>query len=198
VSEQVVVGMSVGGLLPPPPADLDPVLDAAARCFARYGIKRTTVPDIAADLGVSRATVYRRVGNVEDIARLLLARDLHAYLGSLLPELNGVRTPAELCKLLARLVRAIRQHPVAKKVLTDEPDLVGPFLIAELPAVVDRVASFAVPFLEARISEGVFARRDPAILAGWVVRMMVSLIIAPVRDLEPFLEDVLVPVLATS
>src|SRR3546814_4780239 len=59
----------------PSPA-LDPYLDAAARCFVRHGLRRTRVTDIADDVGVSRVTVYRQVGTVEDAARLLLAREL--------------------------------------------------------------------------------------------------------------------------
>src|SRR3546814_18542456 len=53
---------------------LDPYLDAAARCFVRHGLRRTRLTDIADDAGVSRLTVYRQVGTVEDAARLLLAR----------------------------------------------------------------------------------------------------------------------------
>lgn len=190
--------IDVRGLPTPPPSDLDPFLDAAARCFARYGIKRTTVPDIAADLNVSRATVYRRVGSVEDIARLLLVRDLHAHLASLVPELTDVRSPDELSVLLAQLVRAFREHPVAKKVLSDEPDLVGPFLIAELPAIVDRVATFAAPYLEVMMAQGTFAAAEPRVLAGWLVRVIVTLVIAPVRDMEGFLAYVLGSVLNTQ
>ena len=64
------------GLPPAPPAELDPYLDAAARCLARHGIGRTSVQDVARELGVNRATVYRQVGTVEDMVRLLVAREL--------------------------------------------------------------------------------------------------------------------------
>ena len=65
------------GIPAPPPASLDPFLDAAARCFARHGIKRMSVQDVARELRVNRATVYRQIGNVDQQVRLLLARDLH-------------------------------------------------------------------------------------------------------------------------
>ena len=39
-----------------PPPTLDPYLDAAARCFARHGLRRTRVTDIADEVGVSRVT----------------------------------------------------------------------------------------------------------------------------------------------
>ncbi|MBA6413674.1 TetR/AcrR family transcriptional regulator [Parahaliea sp. F7430] len=35
------------------------LLDAVERCFARYGIDKTNLQDVAAEAGVSRQTVYR-------------------------------------------------------------------------------------------------------------------------------------------
>src|SRR5579884_3492717 len=74
------LGLRLTGVPPVPPEELDPYLDAAARCFGRFGISRTRVPDVAAEVGVSRVTVYRQVGTVEDMARMLLARDMHRLL----------------------------------------------------------------------------------------------------------------------
>ena len=48
------------GIPSPPGGDLDPYLDAATRCFVRYGVRRTSVQDVADELGVNRTTLYRR------------------------------------------------------------------------------------------------------------------------------------------
>src|SRR3546814_393937 len=77
------LGIRLTGVPPVPAVELDPYLDAAARCFTRFGITRTRVPDVAAEVGVSRVTVYRQVGTVEDMARLLLARAMHRILTAL-------------------------------------------------------------------------------------------------------------------
>src|SRR3546814_11660226 len=73
------------GLPPVPAAVLDPYLDAAASCFARHGLRRTRVTDIAEEVGVSRVTVYRQVGTTEDAARLPPARALARLVSSPLP-----------------------------------------------------------------------------------------------------------------
>ncbi|WP_328402881.1 TetR/AcrR family transcriptional regulator [Nocardia sp. NBC_00403] len=52
----------------------DEVLDATARCLARYGVRRTTMDDIAGEMGVSRSAVYQYVHNKEDAVRRLSAR----------------------------------------------------------------------------------------------------------------------------
>ncbi|WP_329142606.1 TetR/AcrR family transcriptional regulator [Streptomyces sp. NBC_01456] len=49
-----------------PPADrIDEVLATACTCLTRYGVRRTTMDDIAIEKGVSRAAIYPYVRNKE-------------------------------------------------------------------------------------------------------------------------------------
>ncbi|WP_308909163.1 TetR/AcrR family transcriptional regulator [Pseudokordiimonas caeni] len=45
------------------------ILDAAIRVFTRYGYKRTTMNDIAAEAGIVRQTLYNSYGSKEDVLR---------------------------------------------------------------------------------------------------------------------------------
>jgi AcrR family transcriptional regulator len=56
---------------------LEEVLDATYECLARYGVRRTTVDDIARTMGVSRSAVYQYVRGKDDAVRRLAER-LHA------------------------------------------------------------------------------------------------------------------------
>ena len=189
----------VAGIPAPPSAQLDAYLDAAATCFARHGVKRASVQDVARELGVNRTTVYRQVGNVDDMVRLLLARELHRFIAEVPLEIRPDRGPAAVVALLAAVVRHARSHPVLEKVLRDEPELIGPFLVAELPALINRVATEIVPLLKWAMEQGSLANRDPERLADWLVRAAVTLIVAPPPgDLEDFLSDLLLPTLAPA
>ncbi|MFK0154763.1 TetR/AcrR family transcriptional regulator [Streptomyces sp. NPDC090493] len=53
---------------------LDEVLDAAYDCLTRYGVRRTTMDDIAITMGVSRSAVYQYVRNKDDAFRRLAVR----------------------------------------------------------------------------------------------------------------------------
>ncbi|MFI7412978.1 TetR/AcrR family transcriptional regulator [Streptomyces sp. NPDC049627] len=53
---------------------LDEVLDAAYDCLTRYGVRRTTMDDIALRMGVSRSAVYQYVRSKDDAFRKLAAR----------------------------------------------------------------------------------------------------------------------------
>lgn len=56
---------------------LSDVLDATYTCLTRYGVRRTTMDDIAAAMGVSRSAVYQYVRGKDDAFRQLAGR-LHA------------------------------------------------------------------------------------------------------------------------
>lgn len=184
------------GLPPPPPRSIDPFLDAAARCFARYGVRRTSVQDVATELRVNRTTVYRQVGNVESMLRLLTARDLHRLLDDAYRRIDPrTASPETLVAALAALVEVIRAHPVVAKVLADERELIGAGL-DEVPDVLGRVAAAMVPVLQAAMDAGHLARRDPVVVAEWLARIGGSAVVAPPPgDLSSFFAELIVPAL---
>ena len=187
---------TITGLPPLPPATLDPYLDAASRCFARYGIRRVSVQDVAKELGVNRTTVYRQVGNIENQALLLAARDSHRLLSSLPRRITFPVGPHTVVDVLATLVREARDHPVMAKMLADERDLIGSFVARDVPVLLDRATAAFAPVVKLAVSSGNLARRDPDILAQWLVRLAASLILVePPGGLEEFLEEILIPAL---
>jgi AcrR family transcriptional regulator len=187
------------GIPGPPPPELDVYLDAALACFTRHGIQRTSVQDVARELRVNRATVYRQVGNVEQMVRLLLARELHHLLQRLPTQLAESSGPDTVVQLLAAIVDYARSHPVLVKVLADEPELIGPFLVSDLPSLVARVANQLAPLLEWGMRTGQLAPRDPVVVAEWLVRTALTLVIAPPPgDVRRFLAELLVPALTPT
>lgn len=185
----------VKGLPPPPPATLDPYLDAAARCFARHGIRRTSPQDVAAELKVNRTTVYRQVGNVESMVRLLSARELHRLLGDLHRAIGGLDGPETVVDVLVAVVQLVRSHPVVAKVLADERELLG-LGLDDVPELLGRIAAAIVPPLEAAMDAGLLARRDPVVVAEWLARVGGSAVVAPPPgDLADFFRVFVVPTL---
>ncbi|WP_325710019.1 helix-turn-helix domain-containing protein [Pseudonocardia sp.] len=190
---------SIQGFPPLPPASLDPFLDATSRCFARYGVRRTSVQDVAQELGVNRTTVYRQVGNIEQQAMLLAARDSHRLLSALPARITFPIGPQSVVDLLATLVREARAHPVLAKMLADERDLIGSFVARDVPDLMERATTAFVPLVSLAIGTGNLARRDPMALAQWLVRITASLIlIEPPGELEDFLAELLIPALTPA
>ncbi|GAA1983646.1 TetR/AcrR family transcriptional regulator [Kitasatospora viridis] len=84
-----------------PAADrTDQVLDAAYTCLTRYGVRRTTMDDVAAEMGLSRSAVYQYVRNKDDAFRLLAGR-LHQQ------ALDRARAAAEADAPVADRIREV-------------------------------------------------------------------------------------------
>jgi TetR/AcrR family transcriptional regulator len=79
------------------------VLDAAYRCFARHGVRRTTMDDIAAEAGVSRPAVYQYVRNKDDAFARLAER---LFGGALDRAREAAEAPGELPERLTAVLAA--------------------------------------------------------------------------------------------
>ena len=190
-------GLAAG--LPAPPPSLDPFLDAASTCFARHGVRRTSVQDVARELKVDRTTVYRQVGNVDRIVLLLMARELHRLIEALPESVLGLEGPEVVVDVMATVIAFGRNHPVLAKVVADEPELIGPFLVTDAPPMLDAIAALLAPILQAAMDAGELARRDPRAVAQMLVRLCLSCLLAPPPgDVAATLSQLLVPALTPA
>ena len=188
--------------LPPRPApELDRVLDAVERCIVRYGIDRTSMTDIAREMGVARTTLYRQVPSLEDALALMTSRRFHRFLDELVELSGGGITSELLVHVVARTVRAVLADPVAQRVLHDEPDLVGHYVAnGSLAVLATQIAELMTPVVDAAMSTGQLRAADPATAAGWIVRIVFALCVLPPPDdqLEDAVRFVVHPMLDTG
>ena len=56
----------------------DAVLDSASRCFTRFGYKKTSMDDVAAEARVAKGTVYLYCENKSDLFYRTVERDLRS------------------------------------------------------------------------------------------------------------------------
>lgn len=185
------------GLPDPPDESLWPFLDAASRSVERFGWARTTMRDIAREAGVERTTIYRHVGSMSDVYRLMVAHELHKLVrtvpASVPADADG---PAIVVELVATAVEYCLDHPVLTKVLTDEPELLASFLADGVPSIIERLSELLIPSMEVAMGAGLLAPRDAAVITQWIGRIGLSLLVAPPPgDLRCFLEAVLRPTL---
>lgn len=187
----------LGGLPAPPAEHLSPYLDAAARCIIRFGGSRTRVRDVALEAGVERTTIYRHLGPMEEVFRLLLARELHRLLGEVTANVPiGLDGPGTVVEVVVRTVELAREHPVMAKLLADEPDLVARHLCLNLGDIVSQIGAALAPGLATAARFGFIAPVDAAGVAEWIARVGVTFMIAPpAGDLRVVLAAVLRPLL---
>ena len=151
------------------------ILDAAEDCFATAGVRGTTVEDIAAAAGVSRITVYRRIGNRDQIVLSVLLRIVDRYLVRLRPRLLAQPTLADAIVVLIRsTVRAARRDDLGLLFASEELGATGTPIPGAMAPLAERFGDLIAASseqLEGRLGPGV-----SAVDAGeWVLRVIVSL-----------------------
>jgi AcrR family transcriptional regulator len=180
----------------PPPASLDPVLDATITCVVRHGLAKTSLSDIARELGVAPSTVYRKVGSVENAAALVSAREGHRLLQRMPEVIAGIEGPRAITVFLAESITTTAEHPMVAKIMQDEVDWMGRVATQRLEAAFAVSAAVAAPLLARAMDAGFVRRQDPVALAHWVARIgMVCLVAPPPGDLLGALDALLLPVL---
>ncbi len=180
-----------------PDAKLDRVLDATEQCLARHGVRRTTMSDIAREMGVSRPTLYKQVGSVEEAVALVGARQLYAFLDQLQALLSEGPGPETFIEMAVDAVTFARTSPVVQRLLSYEPDLVGGVITSgRVTNYIQQVVDLVTPLLQAAMDTGAVRATDPRLTAETVVRLCGSLMLAPTTgDLDALVRCALEPIL---
>ncbi|MFF0160759.1 TetR/AcrR family transcriptional regulator [Streptomyces sp. NPDC005263] len=108
----------------------DAVLDAVRDCVLAVGVRRTTLTDVARRAGVSRMTLYRRWPDVRTLVGDLMTREWVDVATRAMPERHpGARTRDLIVDGLVTGVDAFRGHPLFRKIVDVDPELLLPYVL---------------------------------------------------------------------
>ncbi|MGW5879351.1 TetR/AcrR family transcriptional regulator [Nocardiopsis terrae] len=147
----------------------DEILDAARTCVEAFGVRRTTLTDVARRAGVSRPTVYRRWPDVtalvadlltRELRRILIAEEVAAEQDS---TAENVRT--RLVRHAAGVARAMLAHPLVGRIVDTEPELLATYTFHRLGSSHRAALELLEPALAEGQADGSVREGDPGVLA---------------------------------
>ncbi|GAA3440634.1 TetR/AcrR family transcriptional regulator [Planomonospora venezuelensis] len=97
------------------------ILDAAREVVLAVGVRRTTLTDVARRAGVSRMTVYRHWPDVRSLVGDLMTREWVLVAGGFAAE--------DPVAAAVGVVRELRGHPLWRKIVEVDPELLLPYLL---------------------------------------------------------------------
>lgn len=148
------------------------ILDAARATVLDFGVRRTTVSEVARRAGLSRMTVYRRYPDGASLMRALMTREFGELLTASLASLSdGVSGRASVVRAAALTVEELLSHPLMLRLLELEPETLLPYLT-------DRIGRFQQLAREATREAIVAGQRDGSVRAGDPVAMAAACEIA--------------------
>lgn len=171
----------VAGEEPEPDPLRERILDAAREQFTAFGLRRSTIDDVAKRAGVSRVTVYRRLGNKDQLVQECLLREYRRFAAEVdeaVADLPAMEQRLE--EGFVVLLRHIRNHPLIGGLMRVEPEFMLPYLTVDSgPAFLMMRTYLADRLRRAQRVEG-RAERDPVPVAELMVRITVSFLLNPV------------------
>jgi AcrR family transcriptional regulator len=169
--------------MPPQPgskAAMDAALDAAAACYLRLGVAKTTAADIAQSAGISRATLYRRYGSHEAIFLAVLTRESEAMALAAQKHLADVVNPAErMLEGMLFAIAEIRRRPVHAAVFGgDSAAWAASQAIRE--EALRRIGDAGLrPLVASALADGTLSETGMADLVDWILRILISYAAVP-------------------
>ncbi|GAC1440972.1 MAG: TetR/AcrR family transcriptional regulator [Mycobacteriales bacterium] len=142
------------------------MLAAARGCVMDVGLKRTTLADVARRAGVSRMTVYRQYGDLQTIVSELLTRELVDLIECARVAAEQLPTARErLVEAAVRTVDELVRHPLYRKVLDLDPELLLPLVVDRFGSTQKAAIALVAEQVEAGQRDGSIRPVDPALAA---------------------------------
>ncbi|MFV0315473.1 MAG: TetR/AcrR family transcriptional regulator [Microthrixaceae bacterium] len=185
----------------------DRILEGAAQRFRRYGVAKTTLEDIAAEAGTSRATIYRTIpGGRDEIILTVLLSEGQATLEPVFETMYATDGfESQLVEGMALVVEASRNDPQLAMLFTAETLMTSVVLPGAWDAVVSATAESLAPLTSAaRAADELREGLDDEEISDWIVRVIVSILAFPgdfastPRELRNYLATYAVPSLLTG
>lgn len=155
------------------------LLDGAAACFERYGVVKTTVDDIAAAAGVSRATVYRYASGRDDLILGVIQRSADRFFERLGRRLDKPSKPIgeRLVDGVLYAIDQVRSDEHLALLFAPEAAGVTGTIVGASDALFSQSAEYLEPLLSAAQRSGELrADLEAEELAEWLIRIILSLL----------------------
>lgn len=143
------------------------ILDAARGCVEEFGVKRTTLAEVARRAGVSRPTVYRRWPDTRALIADLLTREVLDTIVAATPPGGDART--RLVRAIVGGSAALRSHPLFDKLFRTDSDLMLTYIVERLGRSQHTLIELFAGHIRAGQAEGSVRSGNPVRLATMVL-----------------------------
>ena len=107
------------------------ILAAAERCIDRHGIRKTTMDDVACEVGLSRPSVYRYFADRDDLLIELITRHARALLGRAHKSIARQSSlPDQIVEMVLYTAEHARRDPLPRHILDPDGTRLGRRMIA--------------------------------------------------------------------
>lgn len=183
------------------------ILEGTLALLEDFGLRRTTLEDVARRVRMSRGTIYRRFASKDVLVRAVLLRELRRFFRAIDEQVAEIdSTEDRLAEGFAFALQFLQAHTLLNRFLRTEPDLLLPHLTVDAGPVLDAARQFLAERLEREIEQGRLSPVDTEVAGELLARLVLSFFLTPqtvvplatADDARGFARLYLAPALRTS
>lgn len=166
------------------------ILDTALQLFTDYGLRRTTMEDVASRCGIGRATLYRRFRDKDQLFQAVIFREMQRHLAIIDASVRSQPTPLDgLIEAFVKAAHLSYKHPLLSRLLDSEPETVLPYLTRHMGLSMEFASRFLTLHIQTAQKKGQLTSRPAAMMSEMVLRLVQSLVLSPSTSLDPGNEE---------
>ena len=156
------------------------ILEAALSQFEAFGLRRSTIEDVARRLGIGRVTIYRRFPRKELLIEAVILRELRKFLAELERAVAPYATTDDrLVEGFAFTLGFLREHTLLNRLLSTEPESLLPFLTIEGGPLLGAARRFLAERLGQEVEQGRLPPLDVEVAGEVLARLVLSYVLTP-------------------
>lgn len=166
------------------------ILDSARSLYIEYGLRRTTMEDVAKRAGMGRATLYRRFSEKDHLFKAVILRDMQRQLARVEKAIHGMDSALDgLLEAFVQFNGLVHGNELLQRLLRSEPDHVLPYLTTDVEVIMSFARHYLSLQLQRAQSVGHIRQGDTTAMAELVLRLTQSLMLSPNGVISPADED---------
>lgn len=156
------------------------ILDKARELYLEFGLKRTSMDDVAKRAGMGRATLYRRYADKSQLFMAVISRDVQTNLNAIEQAIQESENYLEgLLDAFVLGIRLIDDNPLLTRLLQTEPDDILPFLTKDFEGILVFSRTYIAERIVKGQKRGDIRKVDAKLTAELMIRLIQSLMLTP-------------------
>ena len=160
------------------------MLDGALSAFLDFGIRRSSMTEIAHRAGISPATLYRRFAQKSDVVMAVGLREVRRLLDAVDAQVDqSLPAPEQIAALFVAFLGGLRRNELLLRLLDTEPETVLPALTTNGEAVLGLGRDYLADGIRRLQASGQVEDYDPEPVAEMIARVALSMALTPQTSL---------------
>lgn len=156
------------------------ILRGALAQFEEFGVRRTTMDDVARRAGMSRITIYRRFSTKAALVEAVLLRECTQFFVALDAVVTELPTTEQrLVEGFAFALEFLRDHTLLNRLLDTEPASLLSHLTLEAAPILSAARMFLAERLLVEVAEGRLPPVDVEVAGELLTRLVLSFLLTP-------------------